>query len=97
MGDVLRFTNAKWDRLDPIYPAPWEINCIIVQNFLGQEVPRSTDLSVFENKWINHLRGHRHREVYDYLNADSDRRGYQLVMKLYGTYIPMENARFSRA
>ncbi len=94
MGDVLQFTNPKWLRLPPIFVQPWEVNCVVVYNFLDWEVPLFRSLSVFEQKWIEHLRGYRHREVYDHLEADKDRRDRDICMKLYGNMPPAYNVRW---
>ncbi len=55
MGDVITFPNQKWMRLDPIYPQPYEINCIVVYNFLDWTVPRPGYLSIFEHKWLDRI------------------------------------------
>jgi len=94
MGDVLQFTNPKWARLAPIWPQSCEINCVIVYNFLGWEVPRFQTLSVFEQKYLEHLQGYRHREVYTYLESDKDRRDREICFKLYGNMPPLENVRW---
>lgn len=92
MGDVLRFTNAKWARLAPLWPQPHEVNCIVVHNFLGWEVPRFAPLSVFEHRWLDHLRGYRHREVHEHLASDCVRREREICIRLYGAY-EIENVR----
>jgi hypothetical protein len=94
MGDVIQFPNPKWLRLKPILVQPWEVNCVVVYNFLGWEVPRFQSLTVFEQKWLDHLHGYRHREVYNYLEDDKDRRDREICMKLYGNMPTLENVRW---
>jgi len=98
LGDVLRFTNPKWSRLEPIWPQSWEINCVVVYNYLGWEVPRAAHLSPFEHRWLDHLKGHRHREVYDYLESIRDFNDARVTTKLYGPNLPkLENVRWPDA
>lgn len=93
MGDVLQFPKPGTRLLEPWWPQSWEVNCVVVYNFLGWEVPRYQHLSVFEHKWLDHLHGYRHREVYDHLNADRERRDREITMKLYGA-CKIENVRW---
>lgn len=88
MGDVIQFTNPRWLRLAPWWPQPHEINTVVVYDFLGWEVPRFATLSVFELRLLDHLAGYRHREVYNLLEADKDRRDRKIAMELYGNMPP---------
>ena len=102
MGEVVQFTNPPWVRLTPWWPEAWEINCQVISNYLDQEVPRGEWLSVFENRWLDNLKGWRHREVYNYLQIDADRRGehlWMLLEELNGfqyKYQPIENIRWTK-
>jgi hypothetical protein len=81
-------------RLEPWWPTTDEIHTIFVYNFIGWEVPRFVDLSVFENHWLDNLKGYRHREVHSFLETDRDRRDAAITMKLYGTCALPENVRW---
>jgi hypothetical protein len=95
MADVLTFTNPKWARLAPIYVEPYEINTIIVYNFLDWAVPRPKYLSVFEHKWLDRIQGYRNWESYNYLKATRNFYDARVTQEIYGTAFP-ENVRWDR-
>jgi hypothetical protein len=93
MGDVLQFTNPKWFRLEPNYPQPHEINCLVVYNFLDWALPIPDQLSIFERKWLQQIKGYRNRETYAYLSETRDRWDASMTYKIYGSCQLMENVR----
>jgi hypothetical protein len=93
MGDVLTFP-AIWDRLAPLYPKSWEINCIVVVNWLETDVPRTSNLSIFEHKWLDRISGYRNREVYNYLNDTRNFYDATVALKIYGQAGLPENIRW---
>ncbi len=92
MGDVLTFTNPKWIRLPPITVQPWEVCCLVIFDWLEQEVPRHETLSVFEHKWLDRIVGYRNREVFNYLADTREFWDGQITESLYGN-MPRYNER----
>ena len=93
MGDVLTFTNPKWARLEPLYPASSEIRCVVFFNWLQVEVPRQESLSVFEHKWLDRMVGYRNHEVYDYIKDTNSLWDAKITYSLYGVCKLPENVR----
>jgi hypothetical protein len=96
MGDVVTFTNPRWVRLEPLYAQPYEINCIVVYDFLDWEVPRYATFSVFENKWLDHIKGYRNRESYNYLKQTNEFYDARITKGLYGAASLPRNVRWSK-
>lgn len=94
MADVIVF--PRWMRLEPIYLQPDEINVIVIYNFLDQEVPRPTHLSIFEHKWLDRIVGYRHRESFNYLNDTRNFYDARTTISMYGTAAMPENVRFEK-
>lgn len=93
MGDVLQFTNPPWVRLPPIHPQGSDITHVIVYNFLDWKLPIPDQLSIFERKWIENIKGYGNRESYEYLNETRDSWDTQIAMKLYGSCALPQNVR----
>ena len=96
MADVITFPNQKWMRLEPIYPEAYEINCIVVYNFLDWAVPRPAHLSVFEHKWLDRIRGYRNRDSFEYLKSTRDFYDARTTLEIYGTAQLPENVRWKK-
>ena len=93
MGDVLTFHNQKWMRLPPLYC--YETNVLVVYNFLDWAMPRP-DLSVFEHKWLDRIRGYRHRESYNFIKGTRDFYDARVTKDIYGTAELPQNVRWSK-
>jgi hypothetical protein len=85
MGDVLQFTNPRWFRLAPNISQPHEINCFVVYDFLDWALPIPDQLSIFERKWLQQIKGYRNRESFEYLEDTRKVFDTKITMKLYGT------------
>lgn len=96
MADVLTFTNAKWDRLEPLYPASHEIRCLVVYNFLDWEVPRY-NLSVFECKFLDQIKGYRNRESFNFLKDTNSFYDARTTKDIYGVAELPQNVRWSKS
>jgi hypothetical protein len=85
MGDVIFF--PRWRLLDdPIITAqPHEINCIVVYDFLDWALPIPDQLSIFERKWLQQIKGYRNHESFEYLEETRDSWDARIAMKLYGS------------
>jgi hypothetical protein len=93
VADVIIFPNPKWMRLEPLYV--YDINCVVVYNFLDWAVPRPEYLSIFEHKWLDRIRGYRNRESYNYMKATRDFYDARVTLEIYGTAALPENVRRS--
>lgn len=96
MGDVLQFTNPKWFRLPPIYPETEEINVVYIYNFLDWALPIPDQLSIFERKWLQNIKGYRNRESFEYIEETRDSWDAQIAMKLYGSCEMPKNVRWNK-
>ena len=83
MGDVIFF--PRWRLLDAIVPQTHEITCIVVYNFLDWALPIPDQLSIFERKWLQQIKGYRNRESFEYLEKTRDRWDAKISVKLYGS------------
>jgi hypothetical protein len=83
MGDVIFF--PRWRLLDPIVPQSHEINTIIVYNFLDWAIPIPDQLSIFERKWLQQIKGYRNRESFEYMEETRDSWDAKIAMKIYGS------------
>jgi hypothetical protein len=92
MGDVITF--PRWMRFEPIYPTPYEINCIVVYNFLDWEIPRSAHFSVFQHKFLDRISGYRNRESYNYLKQTNNFYDARVTEEIYGVAEMPENVRW---
>jgi len=82
MGDVIFF--PRWRLLESIVPQAHEINCVVVYNFLDWALPIPDQLSIFERKWLQQIKGYRNCESFEYLEKKREHWDAEITVKLYG-------------